>query len=82
MFKDMRRNLGKDIYFKQGLLEFESELSDIDPCHNNIVVLDDLLDMVMDSPLILNYSPTEGIETQASYCFYKMHFLKGSTIPV
>ena len=32
MFKDMRRSMGKDIYFKQGLLKFELDLSDIDPC--------------------------------------------------
>ena len=82
MFKDMRRNLGKDIYFKQGLAKFESDLSDIDPCYNNIVVLDDLMDIAMDSPIISKLFTKEGIETQASYCFYKMHFRKGSTIPV
>ena len=42
MFNDMRRNMGKDIYFKQGLPEFEPDLCDIDPRYNNIVVLDDL----------------------------------------
>ena len=29
MFNDMRRNMGKDIYFKQGLPEFEPDLCDI-----------------------------------------------------
>ena len=48
----MRRNFGKDIYFKQGLPEFEADLSDIDPCYNNIGVLDDLMDMAMDNPII------------------------------
>ena len=52
MFKDMRRNMGKDIYFKQGLPEFELNLSDIDPCSNNIVVLGDLMNMAVDSPII------------------------------
>ena len=52
MFKDMRRNIGKDIYFKQGLPKFDLDLSDIDPCYNNIVVLDDLMAMVVDSPII------------------------------
>ena len=52
MFKDMRRNMGKDIYFKQGLPEFEPNLCDIDPRYNNIVVLDDLMDMAVDSPII------------------------------
>ena len=51
-FKDMRRNIGKDIYFKQGLPEFEPDLCDIDPRYNNIVVLDDLMDMAVDSPII------------------------------
>ena len=52
MFKDMRRNMEKDIYFKQGLSKFELNLSDIDPCYNNKVVLDDLMDMAMESPII------------------------------
>ena len=52
MFKDMRRKIGKDIYFKQGLPEFEPDLCDIDPRYNNIVVLDDLMDMAVDSPII------------------------------
>ena len=82
MFKDMRKVLGEDIYFQQGLREVEPNLSNIDPCYNNIVVLDDLMDMAMDIPLFLNYSPKGDIETQASYCCYKMHFRKESTIPV
>ena len=52
MFNDMRRNMGKDIYFKQGLPEFEPDLCDIDTRYNNIVVLDDLMDMAVDSPII------------------------------
>ena len=75
MFKDMRRNMGKDIYFKQGLPKFEFDLIDIDPCYNNIVVLDDLMDIAVDSPIISKLSPKGGIETQVSYCCYKMLFL-------
>ena len=52
MFKDMRRNMGKDIYFKQGLPEFEPDLCYIDPRYNNIVVLVDPMDMAVDSPII------------------------------
>ena len=52
MFKDMRRNLEKDIYFKLGLPEFEPNVSDIDPCYIKTVVLGDLMDMAMDSPII------------------------------
>ena len=40
------------MYFNQGLSEFESDLSDIDPCYNNIVVLDNLMDIAVDSPII------------------------------
>ena len=68
MFKDIRRNIGKDIYFKQGLPEFEPDLCDIDPRYNNIVVLDDLMDMAVDSPII-------------SKLCYKMLSQKESTIP-
>ena len=51
-FKDMRRNLRKYLYFKQGLSEFKSDFSDTDPFYNNILVLDDTMDMAMDSPFI------------------------------
>ena len=65
MFKDMRRNMGKDIYFKQGLPKFERDLSDIDPCDNNIVVLDDLMDIAVDSPVISKLF-TQGRHRNAS----------------
>ena len=55
MFKEMRRNLGKDIYFKQGLPEFEPDLWDIDPRNNNIVVLDNLIHIAVDSPIISKF---------------------------
>ena len=44
--------MGKDIYLKQGLPEFEPDLCDIDPRYNNIVVLVGLIDMAVDSPII------------------------------
>ena len=65
MFKDMKRNTGKDIYFKQGLPEFESNLCDIDPRYNNIVVLDDLMDMAVES-LIISKLFTQGRHRNAS----------------
>ena len=40
MFKDMKRFLGHDIYFRVGLPTFQVDLSDIDPKYNNIIVLD------------------------------------------
>ena len=78
MFKDMRRNMGKDIYFKQGLPEFQLDLSDIDPCYNNIVHGNGHGQFHYS----LNYSPKGDIETQESCCCYKMHFWKESTMPV
>ena len=65
MFKDMRRNMRKNTYFKQGLPKFELDLSDIDPCYNNIVVLDDLMDIAMDSPVISKLF-TQGRHRNAS----------------
>ena len=59
------RNMGKDIYFKQGLPEFELDLSNIDPCYNNIVVLDHLRDMPVDSPIISELF-TQGRHRNAS----------------
>ena len=65
MFKDMRRNKRKDIYFKQGLPKFQLVLSDIDPCYNYIVVLDDLMDIAVDSPVISKLF-TQGRHRNAS----------------
>ena len=65
MFNDMRRNMGKDIYFKQGLPAFEPDLCDIYPRYNNIVVLDDLMDMAVDSPIISKLF-TQGRHRNAS----------------
>ena len=57
--------MGKDIYFKQGLPEFEPDLCDIDPRYNIIVVLDDLMDMAVDSPIISKLF-TQGRHRNAS----------------
>ena len=65
MFDDMRRNMRKDIYVKQGLPEFEPDLCDIDPRYKNIVVLDDLMDMAVDSPIISKLF-TQGRHRNAS----------------
>ena len=37
MFKDMKRSLGHDIYFREGFQTFQLDLSDIDPKYNNIM---------------------------------------------
>ena len=52
MYKNMKRNLRKGIYFKHGPLESEPDLCDTDPRYNSIVVLDNLIDMAVDSPII------------------------------
>ena len=52
MFKDLKRSLGHDIYFREGLPTFHLNLSDIDPKYKNITVLDDLMDLAVDSQII------------------------------
>ena len=59
MFKDMNRSLGHDIYIREGLPMFQLDLSDIDPKYNNIIVLDDLMDLTVDS-LIISIMFTQG----------------------
>ena len=44
MFKAIKRSLGQDIYFRDGLPTFQVDLSDSDPKFDNIIVLDDLMD--------------------------------------
>ena len=52
MFKDMKRSLGHYIYFREGLPTFQLDISDIDPKCNSIIVLDDLMDLAIDCPII------------------------------
>ena len=52
MFKDMKRSLGHDIHFREGLPTFQHHLSNIDPKYNNIIVFDDLMDLDVDRPII------------------------------
>ena len=65
MFKDMEWFLGHDIYFLEGLSTFELDLSDIDPKYNNIIVLDDLMDLAVDNPIISKLF-TQGRHRNAS----------------
>ena len=46
MFKDMKRFQGHDMYVREGLPTFQLDLSDK---YNNIIVLDDLMDLAVDS---------------------------------
>ncbi len=48
----MKKNLGKEISFVEGLPEFEDNLSDLDDTYNNIIVLDDLMDLAKDSVIV------------------------------
>ena len=65
MFKDMKRSLEHDIYFRERLPTFQLDLSDIDPKYNNIIVLDDLMDLAVDSPIISKLF-TQGRHRNAS----------------
>ena len=65
MLKDMKRSLGHEIYFREGLPTFQLDLSDIDLKYNNIIVLDDLMDLSVDSPIISKLF-TQGRHRNAS----------------
>ena len=68
----MKESLGQDVYFRVGLPTFELDLSDNGPKYNNIIVLDDLMDLAVDSPIIPKLF-TQGRHTNASVeCFSKM----------
>ena len=66
-------------HFREGLATFQLDLIDIDPKYNNIIVLDDLMGLAVDSPIILKL---ESTEMQVLYCCYRMHFQKLNTTPV
>ena len=65
MFKDLKKSLGHEIYFREGLPTFQLNLSDIDPKYNNIIVLDDLMDLTVDSQIISKLF-TQGRHRNAS----------------
>ena len=82
MFKDKKRPLGQDIYFREGLPMFQLDLSDIDPKYNKFIVLDDQMDLAVDSPQG-RHRQYSTVYRKTGYC---THFLclnhSYSTIPV
>ena len=82
MFKDIKRSLEHAIYFREGLPTFQLDLSDIDPNHNNIIVLDDLMDLAVDSPIISKLF-TQGRHRNTSVILLLQNaFQKVNTTPV
>ena len=65
MFKDLKGFLSHDIYFREGLLTFQLNLSEIDSNYNSIIVLDDLIDIAVDSQ-ITSKMFTQGRHRNAS----------------
>ncbi len=65
IYNDMKRIIGKEITFVEGLPEFEDNLSDLDDTYNNIIVLDDLMDLAKDS-VIVSKLFTQGRHRNAS----------------
>ena len=65
MFKDLKKSLGHEIYFREGLPTFQLNLRNIDPKYNNIIVLDDLMDLAVDSQIISKLF-TQGRHRNAS----------------
>ena len=79
MFKDLKRSLGHDIYFQEGLPTFQLNLSDIVPKHNNIIVLDNLMDLAVDSQIISKLC-TQGRQRNTSVILLLQVLLqKGNT---
>ena len=76
MFKDKKRSIGQNIYFRDGLPKFRLDLRDIDPKHNNIIVLDDLMNLAVDSPIISKLF-TQGRHRNASVILFQNAFSKG-----
>ena len=64
-YEDMQKSLGNKIKFCQGLPKYKEDLSDIDPRFNNIIVLDDLMDLAKDSPIVAKLF-TQGRHRNAS----------------
>ena len=65
MFKYLKKSLGHDIYFRDELPTFQLNLSDVDPKYNNTIVLDDLMDLAVDSQIISKLF-TQGRHRNAS----------------
>ncbi len=65
IYKEMKKTMGKEISFIEGLPEFEDNLSDLDDSFNNVIVLDDLMDLAKDS-VIVSKLFTQGRHRNAS----------------
>ena len=63
--KDLKRSLGHDIYFREGLPTFQLNMSDINLKYSNIIVLDDLMGLAVDSEIISKLF-TQGRHRNAS----------------
>ena len=61
---------------------FQLDLSDIDPKYNSIIVLDDLMDFAVYSPIIQSCLRKEDATTQVLYFCCRMLFQKKNTTPV
>ena len=64
-YKDIRRDLGSNIRFFQGVPELEEDLGDIKTSRHTIIVLDDLMTEAKDSPVVSKLF-TQGRHRNAS----------------
>ena len=64
-YEDIRRDLGSNIRFCQGIPELEEDLSEIKTSKHTIMVLDDLMDEAKDSPVVSKLF-TQGRHRNAS----------------
>ena len=66
MFRDLKRSLGDDIFSRRTAnASAYSNLNNIDPKYNNIIVLDELMDLTVDSQIISKLF-TQGRQRNAS----------------
>ena len=61
----MKTSFGKSIRFERGVPELSENLCEINPRHNNIIILDDLMAEATDSPVVSRLF-TQGRHRNAS----------------
>ena len=64
-YEDLKKSLGKTIWFERSLPELSENLSEINPRYNNIIILDDLMAEATESPIVSQLF-TQGRHRNAS----------------
>ena len=81
-YEELKTSLGKNIRFERGVPELSEDLCEINPRYNNIIILDDLMAEVTDSPVVSRLF-TQGRHRNASVILLlQTCFLRGSIIRI